>query len=326
MPQPLTIWCNAKFPSAVMEQILRGIAPHRLIEAAASSATNLDAGNADPLLEQADVAFGQPDPSQVMRLPRLRWVQLTTAGYTRYDTPAFREAVKRNGTIICNSSSVYAEPCAQHLLAMMLAMVRRLPQSQDNQRESRGWPYLATRSQSKLLNGQTVLLVGYGAIGRRVAQLLAPFEMNVVGFRRTVGQTNEPAKIVSIEELDSWLPKADHVINTLPASAETESFFNADRFARMKRDAFYYNLGRGSTNDEGALQKTLENGHIGGAYIDAFVEEPLPPSHPLWTTPRCFVTPHTAGGHETEQKRHAELFLENLRRLQTGDVLIDRVM
>src|SRR5687768_8732208 len=118
MPQPLMIWCNAKFPPEIVEMLRRGVGDAKLIEAAGSSASNLAAGSADPLLEQADVAFGQPDPQQLMRLTRLRYVQLTTAGYTRYDTPAFRDAVKRNGTIVCNSSSVYAEPCAQHVLAM----------------------------------------------------------------------------------------------------------------------------------------------------------------------------------------------------------------
>ena len=326
MPESLNIWCNAKFPAPVMENLRRGLGHHRLIEAAAASASNLDAGRADPQLEQADVALGQPDPEQVARLPRLKWVQLTTAGYTRYDTGAFRTAVKRNGTAVCNASTIYAEPCAQHVLAMMLALARRLPQSLDNQRTSQGWPYLPLRAQSQLLNGQTALLIGYGAIARRLAELLAPLRMNLFGFRRRPSADEAGVRMRTIDQLDAHLPTADHVVNVLPASAETENFFDAARLARLKPTAVYYNIGRGTTNDEAALAAALREKRLAAAYVDAFAREPLPPAHPLWTTPNCFVTPHTAGGHEDENDRHVEMFLANLDRLQRGDELVDRIM
>jgi phosphoglycerate dehydrogenase-like enzyme len=310
-----------------MARLRQGLKPHRLIESSAASASNLDAGQADPEMERADVTFGQPDPDQVMRLPRLKWVQLTTAGYTRYDNDAFRAAVKRNGTIVCNASSIYAEPCAQHLLAMMLALARRLPQSVENQRTTHAWPYLPLRAESKLLNGQTVLLVGYGAIARRLAELLTPFQMKLIGFRRSPsGDDGNGVAMRTIDQLDEHLPDADHVINVLPASDETENFFGAARFGRLKPTAIYYNIGRGTTNDEPALAAALRAKKFAAAYIDAFAEEPLPPAHPLWTTPNCFITPHTAGGHEDEAERHVEMFLENLARSQCGEALIDRIM
>ena len=324
--QQLNIWCNAKFPEPAMTRLRDGLKSHRLIEAAAASASNLEAGSADPQLEQADVALGQPDPDQVMHLPRLKWVQLTTAGYTRYDTGEFRTAVKRNGTIVCNASSIYAEPCAQHLAAMILALARRLPQSLDNQRGPRGWPYLPLRAESKLLNGQTLLLVGYGAIARRLAQLLTSFEMKLIGFRRRPSDDENGVAMRTIGQLDEHLPSADHVINILPASPETENFFDTTRFAKLKPSAIYYNIGRGTTNDESALERALRTKALAAAYIDAFVEEPLPPAHPLWTTPNCFITPHTAGGHENEADRHVEMFFENLNRFQRGQELIDRIM
>ena len=325
MGDELTVWCNAKVPPRVVEKLRRSLSGAKVVEAAGSSASNLAAGSADPQLEQADVAFGQPDPVQMMRLTRLRYVQLTTAGYTRYDTPAFREAMKLNGTIVCNSSSVYAEPCAQHALAMMLSLARRIPHSRGNQVESRGWPTLELREQSVLLNGQTVLLVGYGAIARRLAELLAPFRMNVIGFKRNPTFV-EPIRIERITSLDTHLASADHVVNILPASDETSGLFDAARFARIKHGANYYNIGRGSTNDEAALQASLERGHLAAAYVDATVTEPLPSDHPLWRTPNCFITPHTAGGHSTEFERHADLLIENFRRLRSGEELIDRIM
>jgi phosphoglycerate dehydrogenase-like enzyme len=324
--QPLTIWCNAKFPPPVMDALRRGLTGHRFVEAARGSATNLDAGSADPQLEQADIAFGQPDPHQVAKLARLRYVQLTTAGYTRYDNETFRAAVTRHGTAVCNASSVYAEPCAQHLLAMMLALARRLPQSLDNQRGPRAWPYLPLRAASKLLNGQTVLLVGYGAIARRLTELLAPFRVNVLGFRRNPRGDEPGVRTLPIAELDAHLGEADHVVNILPASDETANFFDAARFARMNPSAVYYNIGRGTTNDEAALAAALRETRIAAAYVDAFETEPLPASHPLWTTPNCFVTPHTAGGHADEADRHVALFLDNLKRLQSGGEFVDRIM
>jgi len=309
---PLTIWTNVQFPDDCLDRLTKGVVPHRIVKSAAASANNLAAGSVDPLLEEADIAFGQPDPDQITAQPRLRWVQLTTAGYTRYDTPAFRAAVNKSGTAICNASSVYADPCAQHLLAMMLAFSRRLPQSLDNQRGPRKWPYLPLRAESTLLNGQTVLLVGYGSIARRLAELLQPFNMQIIGFRRSANGDENGVHVLPTAQLDQWLPKADHVVNMLPASRETDEFFDADRFPRIKRGAFYYNIGRGTTNDELALQVELQTGRLAGAYVDAFCEEPLAPHHALWTTPHCFITPHTAGGHANEFDRHVELFLKNL--------------
>src|SRR5690349_18957260 len=98
MPQPLTIWCSAKFPLATMNRLRATVGAHRLVQAAASSANNLDAGKPDPQLESAQIALSQPNPQQIIRSPQLRYVQLTTAGYTRYDTREFRGAMARSGT------------------------------------------------------------------------------------------------------------------------------------------------------------------------------------------------------------------------------------
>lgn len=326
MPQSLTIWCNAKYPASVTDRVRRAIGDAKLIQPTTAQESNLVAGGADPLLEQADIAWGQPDPVQSMNLPHLKWIQLTSAGYTRYDTPEFRAAMKRQSTFVCNASSVYAEPCAQHALAMMISLARRIPHAQDNQRTDRAWPTLKLRGESVLLNGQTVLLIGYGAIARRLAELLAPLHMNLIGFRRNPKGDEGTVRIRAIGELDAHLPHADHVVNILPASPETDSFFTADRFVKMKRSSIYYNIARGSTNDESALQRALEQKQLAAAYIDATDQEPLPPDHPLWRTPNCFITPHTAGGHSTESERHGDLFLENFQRRQNGESLIDRII
>jgi phosphoglycerate dehydrogenase-like enzyme len=168
-------------------------------------------------------------------------------------------------------------------------------------------------------------LVGYGAIANRLVELLAPFKMQLIGFRRNI-RGDEPIRMASIDKIDEFLPQADHVIDILPASESTNHFFNADRFARMKRSAIFYNIGRGTTVDQAALIAALTTGHIGAAYLDVTTPEPLPPEDPLWTAPNCFITPHTAGGHDDESARLVRHFLDNLARFTGEQPLIDRVV
>jgi phosphoglycerate dehydrogenase-like enzyme len=322
---PLTIWFNGKFPEPVMRKLVDGVRPHRLVIASATSASNLDGGTHDPSLDEADVAFGQPDPQQIMETPRLKWAHLTTAGYTRYDNDTFREAFRRRGAIMTNSSSVYDEPCAEHALSMILALARRLPQALIDQTTTRSWNYLPLRAESRLLEGQTVLIYGFGAIARRLVELLTPFRMTLIGVRRSP-RGDEPIRIVRESDADATLAEADHVVNLLPASNETEQYFSATRIARMKDTATYYNLGRGSTTDQDALQVALQTNKLAAAYLDVTNPEPLDPDHRLWTTPNCFITPHTAGGHHNEYERLVEHLLNNLRRFERGKELVNRII
>lgn len=322
---PLTIWFNGKFSEPAMALLRDGLGPHRLVIAAATSPSNLDGGRHDSALDEADVAFGQPDPMQITTTPRLRWIQLTTAGYTRYDNDAVRDALRRRGAMMTNSSTVYDEPCAQHTAAMILALARRLPQALIDQIGPRSWNYLPLRAQSRLLNGQKVLMYGFGAIGRRLAELLMPFRMNLIGVRRSP-RGDEPIQMVRESDADAVLSEADHVVNLLPASDQTEKYFDAGRIARMKDTAIYYSVGRGSTTDQYALQAALQTKKLAAAYIDVTTPEPLPPEHPLWTTPNCFITPHTAGGHVNEYERLVEHFITNLRRFEKSQSLVDRIV
>ena len=325
MSSSLTIWCNAKFPEAAMAELKAGIGGHRLVLPQTLHASNLAAGQADPLLKEADIALGQPDPKQVIDLANLRWVHLTTAGYTRYDTQVFRTAMLARGAKLTNSSMVYDEPCAEHIMAMLMAICRRLPHCGADQTISQSWHSAEHRRQSRLLETQTVLVLGFGAIVRRLLELLAPFKMTIVAVRRSVtGQ--EPVKTFSYKQLDELLPQADHVLNILPANPETEEIFNADMFGKMKHTAYFYNIGRGTTVDQIALQTVLETKRIAGAYLDVTEPEPLPSDHPLWRLPHCWITPHTAGGHEDEFHRLVQHFLGNLKRFERGEELLDRVV
>jgi phosphoglycerate dehydrogenase-like enzyme len=307
-----------------MAELQAGVAPHRLLLPQTLNASNLAAGQSDPLLAEADIAVGQPDPAQVIDVPKVRWTHLTTAGYTRYDTESFRTAMKKRGSILTNSSMVYDEPCAEHVMAMLMAVCRRLPHCSADQTLTQGWHSAEHRRNSRLLETQTVLILGFGAIARRLVELLAPFKMNILAVRRNVtGQ--EPVRTFSFKQLAELLPQADHVLNILPANSETECMFNADLFARMKSTAYFYNIGRGTTVDQIALQTALETRRIAGAYLDVTDPEPLPHDHALWRLPNCWITPHTAGGHEDEFLRLARHFLANLRRFEKGEALLDRI-
>jgi phosphoglycerate dehydrogenase-like enzyme len=320
----LTIWCNARFPEPATRELQQGVKPHRLIAPAAQEASNLVSGSSDPLLAQADIAFGQPDPKQIVELPRLRWIHLTSAGYTRYDNEQVRAGLKRRGAILTNSSMVYDEPCAEHVLSMLLAIARQLPQSWQQQAIERQWKYTEHRIHSRLIEGQTILLLGFGAIARRLVELLAPLRPTVLAVRRSVSGT-EPIRTFPLAQLRELIPLADHVVNLLPANATTERLFDADCIASMRQTAIFYNIGRGTTVDQISLQAALETHRIAGAYLDVTDPEPLPPDHPLWRLPNCWITPHTAGGHSDEFERLVRHFLGNLRRFECGQELADRI-
>jgi len=321
----LTIWCNAKFSESDTQQLVEGTRGHNLIFAAQASASVLDAGKPDPDLPKAHVAFGQPDVTQCLACPKLQWVEVTTAGYTGYDTPEFREGFRTRGAVFSNVSDVFADPCAQHVLAMMLAFGRRLLPSYRDQLGDHRWEYAQRRYDSRLLTGQTVLLLGFGAIGRRLAALLAPFGLNVVAVRRQT--RSEPGvRIIPEEHLSTALAQADHVVNILPDNASTRNYVNARRIACFKPGARFYNVGRGTTVDESALLEALRSGRIGEAYLDVFHTEPLPVSHPFWTEPNCFVTPHTAGGRHDQDTAIVRHFLKNLAAFEQKGEMVDRIV
>jgi phosphoglycerate dehydrogenase-like enzyme len=322
---PYTIWCNSKFSEADTKRLVDGTRAHRLVFSTQASANVLNAGKADPTLTEADIALGQPDPAQCLALERLRWVEVTTAGYTRYDTAEFRETFRRRGQVFTNMSQVFAESCAQHVLAMMLAFGRRLLASYRDQLTDQSWHYTERRYDSRLLTGQTVLMLGYGAIGRRLAELLAPFRMNIIAVRRQT-RSETGVRIIPEEAVSSVLAQADHVVNILPDNEATKNYVNARRLACCKPGTRFYNVGRGTTVDQRALAEALRSGRIAEAYLDVFEVEPLPPNDPLWSTPNCYVTPHTAGGRNDQDTAIVNHFLSNLAAFERGEQMVDRVV
>jgi phosphoglycerate dehydrogenase-like enzyme len=314
----LKIWSNFKSGEPAMSLLRDGTSGHQLIIAN-------EPNQADTSLETADIAFGQPDADAVRRSSRLRWVHLDSAGYEKFDTESMSEDLRKRGAKLSNSSGVFDEPCAEHLLAMMMSLARRLPHAGENQLHDRSWPMMELRASSFLLTGQTALILGFGAIARRLVELLTPLRMNIVAIRRRK-TGDEPITVILESELEKHLPLADHIIDILPANASTRNYVNAQLFSAMKRGAIFYNIGRGVTVDQEALSAALNSGHLAAAYLDVTYPEPLPPEHPLWTAPNCFITPHTAGGHIGEKERLVRHFLDNLRRFVSGENLLDQII
>lgn len=321
----LTVWTNAKFADAATQRLVEGTARHRLIRSAHANVSVLVEGRSDPQLAEADIAFGQPAVADCERWAQLRWIELSTAGYTRYDRDDLRELLRERGTIVTNASGVFAESCAQHVLAMMLGLGRQLPQSLHDQWQDRSWHYTERRYHSRILGGDTVLLLGYGAIGRRLVELLAPFHLKIWAVRRQARSERE-VRVLAVDKLSSALAEADHIVNILPENEATRGFVNARRLACVKPGARFYNVGRGPTVDQPALIEALQSGRLDAAFLDVTDPEPLPPEHPLWAAPNCFITPHTAGGRRDQDEALVEHFLANLAAYERGEPLTDRVI
>ena len=163
------------------------------------------------------------------------------------------------------------------------------------------------------------LIVGVGGIGAETARLLSAFGVDCIGVdpQRTAPPEGM-RKIHPVAALDDLLPVADFVIVTVPHTPETERMFNRDRFARMKRGAFFINIGRGATTSLDDLLAALQAGQLGGAGLDVFEQEPLPPEHPLWTQPGVFITPHVALWGPYYNERRYGILEENCRRFLDG--------
>lgn len=176
------------------------------------------------------------------------------------------------------------------------------------------------------LNGQVLLIVGYGSIGREVAKRAQAFDMRVWGVTRSgEGERTHAEKIFPAAQLREALPEADYVLIAAPETAETKHLIGAAEIERMKRGARLVNVGRGSLLDEAALIRALETGALGGAAVDVAETEPLPAESPLWTAPNLMITPHTSAVSDRLWERESALLVELLERWFDGEEMLNRV-
>jgi len=274
---------------------------------------------AEQAIGQAEGAFGTIPPALLARAEKLRWLQAPQAappaGY--YYPELIAHPVQ-----ISNFREIYNDHIAAHIMSFVMAFARGLHFYLPQQLRREWRPAPREDGTVVHLPEASMLVVGVGGIGGEAARLASAFGMRVIGVdeRRTAPPPGV-AELHRAAALDELLPRADFVVLTVPHTPETEGFMNRARFQRMKKSAFFINIGRGMTTRLDDLVAALRAGEIAGAGLDVFEREPLPADHPLWTMPGVLITPHTAGHGPYLDERRYEVLSENCRRFVAGEPL-----
>ena len=247
----------------------------------------------------------------VAQAKELRWLQSFSAGV---DHPWF-QGLRQRGVRLTTGSGAAAVPIAQTVLLYLLALSRDLAGWLEARRRRAWEPHPVAE-----LEGRTLGILGLGPIGLEVARLGVALRMRVIGLRRTP-RGDEPCEAWPLSRLDELLPLADALVLALPLLEETRRIVGERELALLPRGAWLVNVGRGELVDEAALVRALESGHLGGAGLDVFEVEPLPPTSPLWRLPNVIVTPHSSGASPGNLERAARIFVENLGRWVRGEPL-----
>ena len=293
-------------------------------------------GHPDGPLDDVEVMLRGRLPAETFdrilaRAPSLRWVHSATAGVERVLTPSSRS----RGLVITNARGVFSRPIAEYVMLMILAVARRLPELMELQAE-RTWQPLEARE----LRDVTVGIVGLGSIGRGVGALGTAFGCRVIATRRrpeagshaTDGAGDEPFlgslmldRVLPPERLPELLAESDFVVLAAPLTPDTQGLISDEAIAQMKPGAWVINVARGELVDERALARALSEGRLGGAVLDTFREEPLPPTSTLYDLPNVILTPHTSWSSTRVLDRSVDLFCDNLRRFADGLTLVNVV-
>ena len=277
-------------------------------------------------LPDADVVVAQDlSDDQLARARRVRWLSSVAAGLDGIITPA----LLASGIAITNASGVHGPNIAEHVLAMMLMFTRGLPRLFRAQLARRWDRNLTSRSEAfGELTGKTLLIVGLGRIGEAIAARARPFGVRRVAVKQDPSTRHDAGvavdELLGMDAFDEALGRAHHVCVTVPLTRETHHLMDARRIARLRADAFIYNVSRGAVIDEAALVDALRAGKLAGAGLDVFEEEPLPPTSQLWDLDNVILTPHVAGLTPLYYDRTATLFADNLDRFLAGQPLHNR--
>jgi phosphoglycerate dehydrogenase-like enzyme len=281
----------------------------------------------DALVDSAEALYGLPDESgtalhrTVDVNPALRWVHATPAGGGAQVRSARLSDEQLARIAFTTSAGVHAEPLSEFVLLGVLAGAKQLPLLRERQARHE-WNNRWAMGQ---VAEQTILVVGLGGIGRRVAVVLAALGARVVGVHRRQVDAPGVAEIVPVEQLADAASRADAIVLALPGTELSHHMLSREVLANVKRGVTIVNVGRGSTIDEEALIEALRDGRVGFAALDVVEKEPLDPESPLWEMPNVLLSPHSAALSTNEDRRIAELFADNATRLLDGLPLINRV-
>ncbi|MDE2582442.1 MAG: D-2-hydroxyacid dehydrogenase [Rhodospirillales bacterium] len=306
MPDPTRVLLWTDTPAPYVDAIAAaGLAGRVAVEVVGRTATPSDA---QLTAAEAMLAWGVR-PGVLPRMEKLRWVQALTAGVEGWlalpDLPA--------GLTLTCARGTHREAMPENILGALFHLTKPFCAIAEDQKRSHWQRRVATP-----LNGQTLTILGLGAIGREVARLATAIGMRVTGTSRSAAPLPGLAEVVPPERTDEVLAQADFVLALLPATPATENFIDAQRLAAMKPSAWLLNFGRGALVVDADLIAAVKERRIAGAVLDVFRQEPLPPTHPFWTTAGILVLPHIGGMHPRRDAIVARLFVENLGRFLEG--------
>ncbi len=258
----------------------------------------------------------------VRAAPNLRWIHVMSAGV---DNWVFQELLKK-GIRMTTSSGSTAKPIAQSVIGGMLMLSRGFLAWGDSQRRHAWEPIRGAATPADLI-GQTMTVVGLGAIGAEIARISAAIGLDVIGVRRSPWREGDPVReLVPPSALLSVAPRTDWLVLACPLTDETRGLVSSEVLSALPKGAHVLNIARGEVADEPALIEALQSGHLGGAYLDVFTKEPLDPASPFWDMPNVIVSPHNSAAALGNDHRVAtESFLPNLARMAKGEPLVNEV-
>lgn len=285
---------------------------------------------ADADCARAEIAFFSGDVfpdfsrqffSATRKAPTLKWLHVFNAGV---DHPIYAEMLAR-GVRLTTSSGSAAEPIAQTAITGLLMLARNFPRWPAGQRKH-AWAPMRGPDFPRDLRDQTVVILGLGKIGLEIARLARVLGLHVIGVKRSASKPDDPVdESHPPERLAKLLPKVDWLVIACPLTAETRGWVNAKMIAKLPKGARLINVARGEIVDEPALIAALESGHLAGAYLDVFENEPLAPDSPLWDMPNVFISPHNSAVASGNDDRIYAIFLVNLKRWMRGEPLLNEV-
>lgn len=268
------------------------------------------------ILAEADVIIGNVDPVLLTKAPKLKWLQLNSAGANSYCRPG----VLAEGVYLTNATGAYGLALSEHMTAQLLAMMKKLYIYYDHQK-NHDWH---DEGPVTSLYGATVVIIGFGDIGRQFGRRMKAMGAHVIGIRRrSIVVPPEADEMGTMERIDEYLSRADVVASSLPDTAETYHLYTKDRFAAMKQGAYFLNIGRGSNVVQADLCEAVRIGHLAGAAVDVTDPEPLPADDPMWHTPGIYITPHVSGGYHLQATHDniVRIAADNLQRFLSGQTL-----
>jgi phosphoglycerate dehydrogenase-like enzyme len=276
------------FAAAEMEAALNALPGFHAVVAKDKQAALAHIGDAEGISIPMSL-FDDDVGRALTQAKQIRWIHFVSSG-----TDPLLKWPAGPGVVVTNSADAWAPTVAEHAVAMLLGVLRQFPAMNDL-RATQTWAQLDLRPKLRSLEASTVLILGFGAIGQRAAELMRPFNPRMIAVGRTARAHPLVERVAGVDEIDALLPQVDAIVAALPSSPQTRHLMSAERLALLPNNAVIVNVGRGETFDEAALTAALIEGRIAGAGLDVYEREPLPKDNPLWSAPNLILSPHVAG-------------------------------